>query len=553
MSKTRCRELLEIGDRLFSDRMGLMSLWQDIADNFYPERGDFTTVRCLGEEFGTHLMSSYPVLARRTLGDQFGAMLRPRQKTWAKLGVQDDRINEDTSAKSWLESRSEIMRKAMYEREAQFVRATNEGDHDFASFGNAVIEARMRDDLSGLLYRCYHLRDVVWCENAEGMIDHIDRRFKLPAKTICKMFPKTAPKAVKDCLAKEPDKEFDVRHIVMSSEDYEMGDAKKYNRNRFKFVSVYLLKEDETILEELPRKRLGFIIPRWKTLPGSQYGLSPATMTALPDARLMQQMSTALLEAGEKAVTPPMIATQEAVRSDIDLAAGGVTWVDMNYDEKMGEVLRPITQALEGIRYGLEMIQDVRDMVQESFYLNKINLPEIGPDMTAFEVQERVKEHIRAVLPLFEPMESEYNGQLCDETFELLLENGALGSPDDMPDVLAGQEVRFNFESPLQATADRAKLEAFKEAAQLTAMAAQIDPSVVAELNTAKAFREALSGAQVPADWLHDPEYVEQLKAYQAKQAQAAQAAAAAQQGAGIVEQLGKGVGALGKIAPQAA
>src|SRR5687768_13653246 len=129
MSKTRCRELMEIGDKLFSDRSNLHSLWQNIAENFYPERADFTTRRCLGEEFGTQLMTSYPVYARRTLADQFGAMLRPRAETWAKLGVQDEKINEDTSAKVWLESRSEIMRRAMYEREAHFVRATNEGDH----------------------------------------------------------------------------------------------------------------------------------------------------------------------------------------------------------------------------------------------------------------------------------------------------------------------------------------------------------------------------------------------------------------------------------------
>jgi hypothetical protein len=358
---------------------------------------------------------------------------------------------------------------------------------------------------------------------------------------------------VRECLKREPYREFDVRHIVMPSDGYDMADSKPYNQKRFRFMSVYLLKEDETILEETPRKRLGFIIPRWKTLPGSQYGLSPATMTALPDARLMQSMTTALLEAGEKAVSPPMIATQEAIRSDIDIAAGGVTWVDAAYDERLGEVMRPISQALEGMRYGLEMVQDVRSMIEQSFFLNRINLPEIGPDMTAFEVQERVKEHVRAVLPLFEPMESEYNGQICEETFELLLENGALGSPDDMPDILAGQEVRFNFESPLQATAERAKLEAFKEAAQLVAMAVQIDPSSVNELNTKKAFREALAGAQVPADWLNDPEFVAQLDEHQAKQAKAQQALSLAGAGAGITEQLGKGLGAMTKGTPQAA
>ena len=48
---------------LFS-RGSLLSLWQNIADNFYPERAEFTLSRTLGEEFADHLSTSYPVLAR---------------------------------------------------------------------------------------------------------------------------------------------------------------------------------------------------------------------------------------------------------------------------------------------------------------------------------------------------------------------------------------------------------------------------------------------------------------------------------------------------------
>jgi hypothetical protein len=208
----------------------------------------------------------------------------------------------------------------------------------------------------------------------------------------------------------------------------------------------------------------------------------------------------------------------EAIRSDIDLFAGGVTHVDASYDERLGEVLRPIAQQLEGIRYGVDMLRDVKQSLTESFYLNKINLPPIGPEMTAFETQERVKEYIRAVLPLFEPMESDYNGQVCEETFELLLEQGAFGSVDDIPPSLAGQDIRFQFESPLQATADRAKLESFKEVAEITGIAVQLDPGSKNEINVRKAFRDAVGGTQAPVDWLNDPEYVQQLDAVQAQQ-----------------------------------
>jgi hypothetical protein len=45
-------------------------------------------------------------------------------------------------------------------------------------------------------------------------------------------------------------------------------------------------------------------------------------------------MTLTLLEAGEKFTNPPMIAVQEAIRSDVAIYAGGITWVDKDYDER---------------------------------------------------------------------------------------------------------------------------------------------------------------------------------------------------------------------------
>ncbi|KKL56019.1 hypothetical protein LCGC14_2249620, partial [marine sediment metagenome] len=51
-------DLIDIGNKLHSDRGTLLSLWQSIANNFYPERADFTYRRNLGSEFASNLFSS---------------------------------------------------------------------------------------------------------------------------------------------------------------------------------------------------------------------------------------------------------------------------------------------------------------------------------------------------------------------------------------------------------------------------------------------------------------------------------------------------------------
>lgn len=501
----RAKELIRQGDNLFEKRGSLVSLWQEMADNFYPERADFTNSRSLGSEFADHLMTSYPVLARRDLGNAFNGMLRPRSKDWFKLAVREEN-SVDTYGNRWLEYASGVMRKAMYDRKSLFTRATKEGDHDFATFGQTVVSVEPSRDLTHLLYRCWHLRDVAWCENENGVIDTVYRKWKPAARTLMSLF-KDVHQSVKDKLEKDPYCEINCMHVVIPSESY--AGEKKY---KTPFVSLYVDVDNQHIMEEVGSKRLRYVIPRWQTVSGSQYAYSPATIVALPDARLIQSMTLTLLEAGEKAVSPPMIAVKEAIRSDVALYAGGITYADASYDERLGEVLRPLSTDRSGIPFGIELRNDVREMISECFYLNKLSLPPQG-DMTAFEVSQRIQEYIRQALPIFEPMEQDYNGALCEETFAILFEFGAFGPIENIPRDLLDKNVEFKFESPLHDAIEKEKTQKFTDAANLLAVAVQIDPDAPVNIDSRVAFRDALQGIGVPATWITPEEEAEEAYA----------------------------------------
>jgi hypothetical protein len=541
--RQRVRDLIEQSDRLFSKRQPLLSTWQTIAENFCPIRADFTSSRTLGDEFMSHLMTGRPVLAHRDLGNALSSMLRPRGQTWFHARTDDDRVNEDATAKQWLDHKSDTLRRIMYDQRAQFVRATKQGDHDFVAFGQTVIEVSPNRTLDGALYRCWHLRDVAWCEDEELRICRVDRKWKLEAVHLKKLFPKTVSGKVDELCKKDPYHEVNCLHIVLPADQYDYSDAgKKVNKAKFPFVSIYVDCENDTILEETPRKRLGYVIPRWVTVPGSQYAHSPASVTALPDARMLQQMTLTLLEAGQKAVDPPMKATQEAVVGAVNAYAGGITWVDSEYDEKMGAALETLIDTSKfNLNWGVDREERVAALIAEAFYLNKITLPDLsGGDMTAYEVQKRIEEYIRGALPLFEPMEVEYNGGLCEESWELAMDMGGFGPLDDMPDILKGKDLRWQFDSPLQAATERGKAQAFVESTNLLKVAAEIDPTVRHDFDLNKAFREALSGTGARADWIVPEEQAEQAKA-QERQMMAIQQAA---QTAGMAGQVAQQVGA---------
>ena len=269
------------------------------------------------------------------------------------------------------------------------------------------------------------------------------------------------------------------------------------------FIGLFIDCDHDTILEETPLRRSPYIVPRWVTVSGSAYAHSPATVVGLADARLLQRITFTLLEAAEKAVNPPMIAVGNQIQGGLNTYPGGVTWVDADYDERTGEALRVLDAVSQktGIQFGIGMAQNAELMIKRAFYLDQIRLPPAGEAMTATEVRMRTEEYIRAALPLFEPMESDYNGALCEAAFDLALENGAFGNLSDMPRLLAGQEVRFAFESPLQAAAGQQKAVAFQQAGQLLAAAVQIDPLSTVEFDARTAFRDGLDGIGEPS-WI---------------------------------------------------
>lgn len=525
MTDTRVQEWIERDDKLFGKRGTFMSLCQEIGYNFYPERADFTIERTFGNTFAENLMTSYPLLARRELGNAFGSMLRPTAKEWFNTSIsREDRL--DDAGRRWLYNATQTQRRAMYAKPAQFLRATKEGDHDFAGFGQAVISVGMNRGLTDLLFRNWHLRDVVWCENAEGKIDHICRKWKLYAKDAMKLFPKAGAvvgSKLRQIAQKDGYQEVELRHIVMAVEDYEPPAGKK--KPRQPYVSIYIDTVDQEVLEEVGSFTMKYVIPRWQTVSGSQYAYSPATIAALPDARLIQAMTLTLLEAGEMGVRPPLVITQDVVRSDMQLYAGGTIVVDQDYDERTGDAVRPLKLDTGGIPLGRDLRNDVKESISECFYLNKLNMPNFSeqPEMTAYEVGQRMQEFIRTTMPLFEPMETDYNGGLCEMAFEELMRNGAFGPSNEIPPSIAGADIQFRFVSPLSEAIEAQKGQKFAQMNQMIAMAVQADPSCAAIPNAKFALRDTLIGIGIPPTWTNSEEDVAAAAAQQQK-AQAANA-----------------------------
>jgi hypothetical protein len=508
MSKARAKELIDLGDRLFTAKETLDQLNQEIAEQVFPSRADFTTTLELGDEYAAHLDDSFPVLLHRELSDSMSAMLRPKGKQWFRCTTLDDDLDAEVENARYLEHVVKTMWRKLYDARSKFIRATKEGDRDYAAFGMAVISVEEAPKKRDHLYmRSHHLRDCAWLENDIGEIDHLHRKEMFTARRMKLTFgEKHLDDTIKRACEKEPMKEFPVRVIVMPADEYDYagrdsggdGGRKGGRAKRLPFTVCYVDVQNTKVLREGGLPDFPYVVPRWQTISGSQYAFSPAAMTALPDARLAQMMAHILLEAGEKAVEPPMIGTEEAVK-EVNIQSGAMSWIDYAYDEKLGEALRPLR--IEGdFRTGFALRQDLRDLLARAFFIDRLKLPEATGKMTAYEVSQRIEEHVRNLLPLFEPIEVEYNTRLLDKTFSVL-RNMGLFPLEEVPEALHHADVTWAFESPLQEAQSRLLVAKGEETLSKVFAAKQSGFIAVDPVYSDRIVKDVVRGINGPATW----------------------------------------------------
>lgn len=567
MTDSAARELLEIGNQLFSIKAPILSLWQAAAEQFYPESADYTYHRSKGMEFASHLMTGSQALASTELANAISAMCRPPGQVWVHPRTGIDSIDKDITSLRWLDMAGSTMLKAFYSFRSGFTRATKEGDRDFAVIGNACIRVKQNADWTGLTFRAKHMRDVAFAENEAGYIDQIHVKDTMTKRNMVVAFPNTVAKKIKDQAEKNKDPfgKVMVRHIVMPAREYDdkvakselTKDGKKRLGYALPWVSVIIDVDNMIVLEEVGQHQFGYVPPRWSTKPGFIYGYSPAGVIAIADARMLQQITLTLLEAGQKAVDPPMQAVgNDIIQGGVNLYAGGISWVDPDYDERSGPALKSLYGSNPNLGWGVEREDRIVKAIRDAHFLDQIKFPDTTKARTAYETQKMWEEFVRSATPLIDPISSEYNGPLCNEAFEVLMRMNAFGPVSDIPKALRGRDVHFTFDTPLTVGSQAALAQTFTSVLQITQGAVSLDPTLTHDLDADAAYRDAILASGAPATWVvpkakadADKLQARQAAAQQAAQQQALQTAGA---GADVASKLGQAANALqvGQQAP---
>lgn len=508
MADDNAVELIKRGDKRFANRQNLDSMRQEIALNFAPYLAEWTTPVILGQDYASHLIDGTPLLLAREFVGQIGAMLRPAGKQWFMHRHHDDDINNDRECREYLDWRSGQQMRIMTDRMTGFHRATKQADEFFGLFGDAVMSIDSSEQRDTIRIASWHTKDCTWAIGKENKPDTITRKEPTAARVVKSRFQqkidKLDPKLVEMC-EKDGEQTVDLRHEVIPADEYEAYCKPVHKVNRKDgWYSVWIDATHRCVIRETWQKTFRYVIPRWVTLTGKAYAISPAATIALPDARLMQQQALAIMEAAEKQVNPPLIAYQDAIRGDVRL--DGITWVDRSYDERQGDPLRALELG-KNFQLGVESMMRTEHQLTRAFFLDRLRMPDTRNSKSTVEVQFLIDEYIRSALPLFAPMQVEYNDPMLAEIDAQIQLLGGY-SMRDMPEKLQDAEFVFQWNNPLTDMLERQKAQMLSEVAQLGQAVAALEAAAsqapaLQQTDNAKMYRETIMGIGA-ASWVID-------------------------------------------------
>lgn len=505
-------------DELYNVQARYRQLWQGQAAIFYPERADYLEEVPPGIERYDGIYDIEPLLLRQSLGNNLGAMLRPRGTEWFKVVTKDRKLIKQPQVSLWCEGATEVLRNIVYDATAQFTTAMSQSDHDYVTIGNSLVTCTYNKAGDGLIYRCEHMKDVAWGLNDEQVVDQFVVRRYHPVRAMARIFRDRMPRDWKRRLELNPQDIVSLRMFVqpIDEDTYARNEPMRPPRD-MKYSVIYIAENvdaNECFLAEGTFRHFPALVRRWMTVSNEPYGRSPATSVALADSRTLNVAQKSLLQATEWAVDPPKMVQNDAVTGELRMEAGGHIYIDSEYDYRTG---RPIENVEVGDpRYGIDFSARKTMSLGRAFFQNLLKLPD--KTMTAYEAGEWIELYVREAAPIFEPMEAE-NAQLMSTSFDRAAFKGAFEEP---PDEIAGVPADFEFETPLSRAFAKLRASQAENLMGKLSMIAQVRPEVLDNIDIDEVVRDLAAGLG-PARWIRDPKVRDEVRAQQAQEVAAAQ------------------------------
>lgn len=474
------KRILQLQEKMESDRSTFESHWSEVAKYVHPNANYFnSSAKTQGGKKNTEIFDSTAVVANNRFAASMSSLMTPANQIWHRLTSMLGKEETNQEIKEFYTQVNKLLFKFRYRAKAGFDAAMNETYLNEGAFGNGAIFVGY-DPGQGPVYVASGLESMYWMLDQFRRISIVHRKYKATSQQLLADFGIEAlPKAVLKDLKKDGTTEHEIIHSVIPSGTF--GDR----LDQKDFSSKYIMISEAHVLSEGGFDSMPYSIGRYVVSSQEVYGRSVA-MDALPDIKTLNTMSKTLLKAGQQVVNPPLLATEDTTVDGIKMFPGAVNYGGLDINGR--DTVKPMVTGSQ-IPLGLELEEQRRRSINDSFLVTLFQIMVEGPQMTATEVLQRAQEKGVLLGPVYSRMQAEFFGPMIEREIEILSKMGVL---PEIPQALLDQdgEYEIQYQSPLSKAAMAEEGIAILRTVEAIAPLAELDPKAARVLKAEDTIRE---------------------------------------------------------------
>ena len=526
-------ELCRDFEQLRGSRGNWESHWTEISERVWPAHKNLfhgnQTLQSQGDKRNQEILDSTPVLALQRFGAILDSLLTPRNSFWHQLSTDNPILKKNKAAMDWFSTVNSILFAQRYAPKANFA---SQNQLQYKSLGGYGTGGMFIDDLAGergLRYRNAHLSEIFIQENHQGIIDRVCRHFMMTARQAVQMFGDNCPEQILATAKTRPENAYYFLHWVLPRRD---RDPERKDFKGMEYASYYISLEGKKMVAEGGYRTFPYAISRYEQSPLEAYGRSPA-MDALPAIKTLNKQKELILKQGQLATDPVILLHDDGIMDGASIESGTHLVGAISADGRLLAQPMPVGR----VDIGKDLMDDERNIINDTFLVTLFQILVDTPEMTATEVMERTREKGILLAPTIGRQQSEYLGPMIERELDILARQKML---PPMPRMLleAEGEYQIIYDSPITRTQKAEWVSGAMRSVEMALnVAAQMqDPSKLFYFNWDTIIPEAAEIQGTPSRWMNSQDTVDQMKMAAQKQQQMQTAIEAAPAVAGMMK-----------------
>lgn len=473
------KKIIKRFNALKSSRSRMDDIYSRVAAYAWPTCDDFYEKTYPHEARNRAIFNSLPEhLVEIFASSMAGVLANPATK-WLGAEFLEEEKNREASFMDALETGAQTLLNYVNRPESQFYSMLKTSLINTAVTGTPIAECREIPGAEGggFQFVPLNIANVFFAENPYGMVDTVFEEKEYTNEQLLTLQDDDDWSLPDDVVRASPDAK---RKVVRGVFPRNKRNTESKAAKDKPVACLYVDRKSGKILKETGYDEMSIAVGRWEQMPRSQYSTSPA-VKAFSDILSLQYFTKILGMASEKNVDPSVWMPQGFTKEYPDFSPAAVNYYDA---DKGGLTFQTATGDLNVVA---SFISEIENRLRMAFFADQLQMAG-SPQMTAYEVAQRLDQQFRLLAPSLGRMQTEFMAPLLQRAYNILVRQGKIKNPP----LMQGSEFRISFTTPLTRAQRSGDAQNIMMLYQELGAVAQLHPEVLDVISPDKVAEEML-------------------------------------------------------------